>query len=126
MDKSSQHLKDVEREIDELEKGFCMRLCCSSKSKKSKSKNLSLKKSEENKSNENFIPAEQDSIYSNQQFRNLDENLQKLQYFNTLIDHEIQDQLQTLVCFKIFVYKTNHFFNFRTIFTIKLTSMDIN
>lgn len=98
MDQSTKHLKDVEREMDELEKGFCMRLCCPSKSKKSKSKNLSVKNSEENKSNETDIQIEQDPIYSNQQFQNLDQNLQKLQYFNTLIDHEIQDQLQTLVC----------------------------
>ena len=112
MDKSSKHLKDVEHEIDELEKGFCIRLCCPSKSKKSKSKNVSFKKSEENKSNENLIQIEQDPIYSNQQFQNLDENLQKLQYFNNLIDNEIQDQLQTLVCFNIFIYKINIFFQF--------------
>ncbi|CAF1277499.1 unnamed protein product [Adineta steineri] len=91
MDKSSQHLRNVEREVDELEKNFCVRLCCSSKTKKSK-----LKKSDEYQLNENIIPIEPNPIYSNQQFQNLDENLQRLQYFNTLIDNEIQDQLQTL------------------------------
>jgi hypothetical protein len=89
MDKSSKHLKDVEREMDELQRGFCIRLCCPSKSKKS----------QEDKLNENSIPIEQDFIYSNDQFQNLDENLQRLQYFNKLIDNEMQDQLQTLVCF---------------------------
>ncbi|CAF3322255.1 unnamed protein product [Rotaria sp. Silwood2] len=100
MDKSSKHLKDVEHEIDELQRSFCIRLCCSSKSKKSKSKNSSLNKAQENKSNENLIHIEQDPIYSNDQFQKFDENLQRLQYFNTLIDNEIQDQIQTLVCFR--------------------------
>ncbi len=99
MDKSSKHLKDVEREMDELQRSFCIRLCCPSKSKKSKSRNSFLNKSQEDKLNENSIPIEQDFIYSNDQFQNLDENLQRLQYFNKLIDNEMQDQLQTLVCF---------------------------
>ena len=99
MDKSSKHLADVEREVNELEKGFCIRLCCPSKyshhsSKKAKSKSSPLIK---NKSNENSIPIENDPIYSNDQLRNLDENLQRMQYLNTLINTEIQDQLQTLV-----------------------------
>jgi hypothetical protein len=98
MDKSSQHLKEVEHEIDQLERGFCMRLCCSSKSKKSKSKNISLRQSEERKSNEHFIEIEHDPFYTNEQFQDLNQNLQQLQYFNTLIDQEIHDQLQTLVC----------------------------
>ena len=126
MDKSSRHLKDVEREIDELEKGFCMRLCCPSKSKKTKSKSFSVRNIEENKSNQNDIQIEQDPIYSNQQFQNLDENLQKLQYFNTLIDNEIQDQLQTLVCFNIFIYKMDIFSNFRINFIIRFMIMNIN
>ncbi|UJR38407.1 hypothetical protein I4U23_031076 [Adineta vaga] len=96
MDKSSKHLKDIEREMDELQEGFCIRLCCSSKSKKHKSRTVSADKTEEYKSNENFIPIERKFAYSNDQFQNLDENLQRLQYFNTLIDNELQDQLQTL------------------------------
>ncbi|CAF0889501.1 unnamed protein product [Rotaria sordida] len=100
MDKSSKHLKDVEHEIDELQRNFCIRLCCPSKSKKFKSKNSSLIKSQENKSNENLVHIAQDRIYSNDQLQNVDENLQRLQYFNTLIDNEIQDQIQTLVCFR--------------------------
>ncbi|CAF3617934.1 unnamed protein product [Rotaria sordida] len=115
MDKSSKHLKDVEHEIDELQRNFCIRLCCPSKSKKFKSKNSSLIKSQENKSNENLVHIAQDRIYSNDQLQNVDENLQRLQYFNTLIDNEIQDQIQTLVCFR---YTTalkmirSHFFSF--------------
>ncbi|CAF3469973.1 unnamed protein product [Rotaria sp. Silwood1] len=96
MDKSSKHLKDVEHEIDELQRSFCIRLCCPSKTKKSKSRNSSLNKIQKNKSNENLVHIEQDPIYSNEQFQNFDENLQHLQYFNTLIDNEIQDQIQTL------------------------------
>jgi len=94
MDKSSKHLKDVEHEINELEKGFCMRSCCSSKTKKRKSK-IFLR----NKSEENLIDPEYESSYSNDQLKNLDANLRKLQDFNVLIDKEIQDQIQTLVCF---------------------------
>ena len=94
MDKSGQHLKDVDQQIDQIEKGFCMRLCCSSKKrKKRKSKNNFIQKSEE----KSFV-GENDPIYSNNQLKNLDESLQKLQYFNHLIDYEIQDQIQTLVC----------------------------
>ncbi|CAF1406229.1 unnamed protein product [Adineta ricciae] len=59
MDKSSRHLEEIEHEMDELQKGFCIRLCCPSKCGKN-------------------------------------EHLQRLQYFNTLIDHELQDQLQAL------------------------------
>jgi chromosome segregation ATPase len=107
MDKSSKHLKDVEHEINELEKGFCMRLCCSSKTKKKKSKNF-LK----NKCEENLVDIEHDSSYSNDQLKNLDANLRKLQDFNVLIDKEIQNQIQTLVCFlkKEFNNKQKSFF----------------
>ena len=115
MDKSSQHLKDVEQEMEELEKGFCARLCCASKSKKTKSRRSSMIHSKEEKSDEEFIPTEQDLTYSNDQFRNLDENLQRLQYFNRLIDHEIQDQLQTLVCSFVRKMKRKYISIFRII-----------
>ncbi len=118
MDKSSKHLKDVEHEINELEKGFCMRLCCSSKTKKRKSKNFLR-----NTSEENLIDLEYESSYSNDQLRNLDANLRKLQDFNVLIDKEIQDQIQTLVCFlkKELNNKQKSFFSyFRIIFITKL------
>lgn len=121
MDKSSKHLKDVEREIDELQRDFCIRLCCSSKSK-----NLCSNKSHDEKLNENFIPIKQDFIYSNDQFKNLDKNLQCLQYFNTLIDNEIQDQLQTLVCFRYKFKRKQSFSNFRITFIIKSILMHIN
>jgi len=85
IDKSTKHLEDFEEKIDELEKGFCIHLYCSSKIKKRKSKNL--------------IHIEHNS---NNHLKNLDKNLQKLKYFNTLIDHEIQDQIQTLVCLFFF------------------------
>jgi predicted nucleic acid-binding Zn-ribbon protein len=94
MDKLSKHLKDVEHEINKLEKGFCMHLCCSSKRKKRKSKTFLRDKSEEN-----LIDLEYESSDSNDQLKNLDANLRKLQDFNELIDKEIQDQIQTLVCF---------------------------
>lgn len=90
MDKSSQHLRDVEQEMNEIERGFCMRLCCTSKTKKSKSKNVW-------KSKEDLFELEHDPIYSNNQLQNLDENLQKLQFFNRLIDEELREQIQTLV-----------------------------
>ena len=94
MDKSSKHLNDVEHEINEIEKGFCIRLCCSSKTKKRKSKQILRKISEEN-----LRDIEYHSIYSNDQLKNLDQNLQKLEFFNHLIDQELQDQIQTLVCY---------------------------
>ncbi|CAF3865821.1 unnamed protein product [Rotaria magnacalcarata] len=96
IDKSSKHLQDVEHEIDELEKNFCIRLCCSSKSKKSSSKKSSINKSRRNKPNSNLVHIEQDVIHRNDGFQNLDENLQRLQHFNTLIEHEIQNQFQIL------------------------------
>jgi chromosome segregation ATPase len=121
MDKSSKHLKDVEQEINELEKGFCMRLCCSSKTKKRKSKNLLR-----NKSEENLTEIEQDSNYSNDQLKNLDANLRKLQDFNTLIDKEIQSQIQTLVRFPEKEFGNKFSSYFRTIFIIKSISIHIN
>ena len=93
MEKSSKHLKDVEEEIKELEHGFCMRLCCSSKNKKNKAKNPFKIQTEE----ESAFSIEHDPIYSNNQLENLDANLQKLQYFNRLIDRELEDQIETLV-----------------------------
>ena len=41
-----------------------------------------------------YIPVEPNS---NDPLRTLDDNLQRMQYFNRLIETEIQDQLQTLV-----------------------------
>ncbi|CAF4563721.1 unnamed protein product [Rotaria socialis] len=103
IDKSSKRLQDVEHEIDELEKNFCIRLCCSSKSKKSSSKKSSINKSRRNKSNSTIGHIEQDVIRRNDGFQNLDENLQRLQHFNILIDHEIQDQFQILKMYQIII-----------------------
>ncbi|CAF1286479.1 unnamed protein product [Adineta ricciae] len=96
MDKSSRHLEEIEHEMDELQKGFCIRLCCPSKCGKSKSKSSTSEKVDDYHSNKYVIPIEQNLIYSNDKFQSLDEHLQRLQYFNTLIDHELQDQLQAL------------------------------
>ena len=100
IDKSSRHLEEIEHEMNELQKGFCIRLCCPSKCGKSKSKSSTSEKVDDYHSDKSVIPIEQNLIYSNDKFQSLDENLQRLQYFNTLIDHELQDQLQALV--KIF------------------------
>lgn len=96
MDKSSKHLKDVEEEIKEIEQGFCMRLCCSAKNKKVKSKNID--KTQRDDEGDSAFSVEHDSIYTNNQLDNLDANLQKLQYFNRLIDREFENQIETLVC----------------------------
>ena len=100
MDKSSQHLEDVEREIDELQRGFCVRLCCPVKTshrslKKSRSKDVPLMRNQSSLNaaeNDDDDPVEPNG---NDPLRTLDENLQRMQYVNRLIETEIQ--LQTLV-----------------------------
>lgn len=91
MDKSSRHLHEIEREMDDLQRGFCVRLCCPSKARKTPSRRASVREG-------NDRPFDGRTTYSNERFRTLDENLQRLQHFNTLIENELHDQLQTLVC----------------------------
>jgi len=101
IDKSTRHLEEIDEEINEVDKGFCLRLCCSKRKKNKQAKEILPKKSSEEK----IFEIENNSVYSNAQLRNLDENLQKLQFFNHLIDQQIQQQNQTIVRLKAFLSK---------------------
>lgn len=107
MDKTSQHLEDVQDDMEEIERGCCLRLCCSAKRKKRKSKKIVREKSEEN-----IIEYQTDPIYSHNQLQNLDQNLQRLLIFNSTIDREIQEQVQTLVRTICLRQMKNRFFFF--------------
>lgn len=92
-DRTDEHLENVEKQIEEIHRSFCCQLCCSSKSTRRKSP---IDKKSKEKVRSRFV-AEENPILTNENLRMIDENLQKLQHFNRLIDEEIHDQIETLV-----------------------------
>lgn len=96
MDRTSEHLAHVQHDMDEIDRGFCGRLCCPSNSSGQKSKRKALPL-DQKKSKDSRTIAAPDSIYSDARLKKLDSNLQQLQEFNRLMDKEIHSQLETLV-----------------------------
>lgn len=92
-DRTDEHLENVEKQIEEIHRSFCCQLCCSAKSTRRKSP---IEKKSKEKVRSSFV-AEENPILTNENLRMIDENLQKLQHFNRLIDEEIHDQIETLV-----------------------------